>query len=108
MESLVNNHGVVDGNKRVGFASAHLFLLVNGLDLNVSSRAAVEFLIKAIADGKLRFALLHEWIAAHLVPFLARFRGQECPRHTLYLAHFGTLSTVNCIDSPFIRFNVYV
>jgi death on curing protein len=68
MESLVNNHPFVDGNKRVGFAAAHTFLLMNGFDLDVSSKAAFEFLIRAISDGKFRFALLHEWLAAHLVP----------------------------------------
>jgi death on curing protein len=68
LESLVNNHPFVDGNKRVGFAAAHTFLLMNGFDLDVSSKAAFEFLIQAISDGKFRFALLHEWLAAHLIP----------------------------------------
>jgi prophage maintenance system killer protein len=58
----------VDGNKRVGFAVAHTFLLVNGFDLDVGTKAAFEFMIKAISDGKFRFALLQEWIAAHIVP----------------------------------------
>ncbi|MGA7909767.1 MAG: type II toxin-antitoxin system death-on-curing family toxin [Candidatus Sulfotelmatobacter sp.] len=68
LESLVNNHPFVDGNKRVGFAAAHTFLLVNGFDLDVSSKAAFAFVLKTITDGKFRFALLHEWISAHLVP----------------------------------------
>jgi len=67
-ESLVNNHAFVDGNKRVGFAAAHTFLLMNGFDLDVSSVAALAFIMKALAEGKFRFALLHEWIADHLVP----------------------------------------
>ena len=41
LESLVNNHAFVDGNKRVGFAALHTFLLVNGFDLDVSSKAAL-------------------------------------------------------------------
>ena len=68
LESLVNNHPFVDGNGRVGFAAAHTFLLMNEVDLDVSSKVAFEFLIKAIAEGKFRFALLREWIAAHIVP----------------------------------------
>jgi len=68
LESLVNNHAFVDGNKRVGFAAAHTFLLMNGFDLDVSSKAASGFMIKMIADGKFRFALLRDWIARHLVP----------------------------------------
>jgi death-on-curing protein len=67
-ESLVNNHAFLDGNKRVGFAAAHTFLLINGFDLDVSNKAAFEFIIKTIAEGKFRFALLHEWIAGHIVP----------------------------------------
>jgi death on curing protein len=68
LESLVNNHAFLDGNKRVGFAAVHTFLLVNGFDLDVSSEAAAEFMLKTMAAGKLRFALLHEWVSAHLMP----------------------------------------
>ena len=67
LESLVNNHAFVDGNKRVGFAAAHTFLLTNGFDLDVSSTAAFEFVMRTITDGKFRFTLLHEWTAVHLV-----------------------------------------
>jgi death on curing protein len=68
LESLVNNHAFVDGNKRVGFAAAHTFLLMNGFDLDVSGKRAFEFMMKTLAEGKFRFARLHEWIASHLVP----------------------------------------
>ena len=68
LESLVNNHAFLDGNKRVGFAAAHTFLLMNGFDLDVCSKAAFEFMMKALAEGRFRFALLHEWISAHLAP----------------------------------------
>ena len=67
-ESLVNNHAFVDGNKRVGFAAVHTFLLVNGFDLDVTNKAAFKFMMEAISEGNFRFALLCEWIAAHLVP----------------------------------------
>ncbi len=68
LESLVNNHAFLDGNKRVGFASVHTFLLVNGFDLEVTSKAAGGFILKTMDEGKFRFALLHEWISARLVP----------------------------------------
>jgi death on curing protein len=68
LESLVNNHPFVDGNKRVGFAAAHTFLLVNGFDLDVSATAAFGFVMKTLTESKFRFALLHEWISEHLVP----------------------------------------
>jgi death-on-curing protein len=66
-ESLVNNHAFLYGNKRVAFASVHTFLLVNGFDLDVSNKAAFDFIMDAITAGKFRYALLHEWISAHLV-----------------------------------------
>jgi len=69
LESLVNNHAFVDGNKRVGFAAMHTFLLINGFDLVVSDKAAYQFMIKAMEQGTFRFALIREWIAAHLLPF---------------------------------------
>jgi death-on-curing protein len=68
LESLVNNHPFVDGNKRVGFAAAHTFLLMNGFDLDVSSKSAFERMMKMLGEGKFRFVPLREWIAAHLVP----------------------------------------
>ena len=67
LESLVNNHAFLDGNKRVGFAAAHTFLLVNGFDLDVTSKEGFEFMMKTLAEGKFRFVLLHDWIARHLV-----------------------------------------
>jgi death-on-curing protein len=68
LESLVNNHALLDGNDRLGFAAVHTFLLVNGFDLDVTSRAASDFVRKTMAEGKFRFARIHEWISAHLVP----------------------------------------
>ena len=68
LESLVNNHPFLDVNDRMGFAAVHTFLLVNGFDLNVTGDAAFEFVRETMAEGRFRFALLHEWILAHLVP----------------------------------------
>jgi death-on-curing protein len=66
MESLANNHPFIDGNKRVAFASAHTFLLVNGHDLEVDSPGAYKFMMEAMAKNKFRFGLILEWISAHL------------------------------------------
>lgn len=56
MESLANNHPFFDGNKRVAFAAAHTFLLVNGFDLSVDPADAFEFIIGSISRGEFRFA----------------------------------------------------
>src|ERR1700731_4531121 len=50
LESLVNNHAFLDGNERVGFGGAHTFLLGDGFDLDVGSKAAFKFVIKAMAE----------------------------------------------------------
>src|SRR6202140_3422589 len=52
LESLVNNHAFLDGNKRVGFAAMHTFLLLNGFDLDVSGKAAYDFMLKTMEAGK--------------------------------------------------------
>ena len=55
MESLANNHPFLDGNKRVAFAAAHTFLLVNGCDLEAKPLAAYGFMMHSIARGEFRF-----------------------------------------------------
>ena len=67
MESLANNHPFLDGNKRVAFAAAHTFLLVNGFDLTVDSASAFEFMMGSISRGDFRFAPILMWINHHIV-----------------------------------------
>jgi death-on-curing protein len=66
LESLANNHPFLDGNKRVAFAGAHTFLLVNGYDLEVDPQAAYEFMIESLAKGEFRFGSILKWIGGHL------------------------------------------
>ncbi len=51
--SLVTNHPLVDGNKRVGFTAAVLFLRKNGLVLTFEEDEAYDFVI-SVADGRRR------------------------------------------------------
>jgi death-on-curing protein len=66
MESLANNHPFLDGNKRIAFAAAHTFLLVNGYDLEVRPLAAYVFMMHSIARGEFRFGPILEWIDNHI------------------------------------------
>jgi death-on-curing protein len=66
MESLVNKHPFLDGNKLVAFAAAHTFLLVNGYDLEVKPLEAYDFMMQSIARGEFRFGLILEWINNHI------------------------------------------
>jgi prophage maintenance system killer protein len=74
LESLVNNHAFLDGNKRVGFAATHTFLLVNGFDLEVNSKAASEFMLKTMGEGKFRFASAMD-LGASCAALWLGFRG---------------------------------
>ena len=66
MESLASNHPFLDGNKRIAFAAAHTFLLMNGYDLEVRPLAAYEFMMHSIARGQFRFGPILEWINNHI------------------------------------------
>lgn len=48
---LTKNHGYVDGNKRVGFAAAATFLLINGLRLEASEQEAYDAVIRVVEGG---------------------------------------------------------
>lgn len=66
MEALANNHPFLHGNKRVAFAAAHTFLLINGYELEVDSAAAYKFVVQSIAKGEFRFVPILNWIKAHI------------------------------------------
>ncbi|MGI9196899.1 MAG: type II toxin-antitoxin system death-on-curing family toxin [Candidatus Nanopelagicales bacterium] len=52
-ESLVTNHALVDGNKRLGLAGLLVFLGINGHTVTMSNGEAYDF-IYGIASGQLR------------------------------------------------------
>ena len=65
--SLVGNHALVDGNKRLGWVGCLLFLSLNGVELGVDTDADTE-LVMSIADGR-RSAVAD--VAAELVARIA-------------------------------------
>ena len=68
LHSLVTNHALVDGNKRLGLVAVLLFYGMNGCDLTATEDERVE-LILAIADGRLSEV---EKIADQLAPWVIR------------------------------------
>ena len=52
LQSIVNNHPLVDGNKRLGFVAMLAFYGANGLQLRVTNDAAYDLVI-AVARGEL-------------------------------------------------------
>lgn len=52
LHSIVCNHPLVDGNKRLGWLACYVFCEINGLILNPDEDAAYDFVI-AVAAGQL-------------------------------------------------------
>lgn len=66
MFSLVLNHPFVDGNKRVGYAAAELFLWLNGYELQANIDTA-EQIVLSLAAGNFERKALAIWIQEHCV-----------------------------------------
>jgi death-on-curing protein len=64
---LVKNHSFIDGNKRIGFIVAVVFLQLNGWRLEASEVDATLQTL-ALAAGELSEAEFAEWLAAHSRP----------------------------------------
>jgi death on curing protein len=68
MDSLINNHPFVDGNKRTGIAAAALFLLANGCHLQVLSTELEKFTLE-VAQSQHTIEEIAAWLQsnAHLI-----------------------------------------
>jgi death on curing protein len=58
---LTKNHGYVDGNKRIGFAAAATFLLLNGLRLMATEPDAYDMVV-GVAEGRYSEEEAAAWI----------------------------------------------
>lgn len=61
MDSLINNHPFVDGNKRVGITAAGLFLRLNGRRLSVSNAELENFTLQ-VAQGLSSVEEMAAWL----------------------------------------------
>lgn len=65
LDSVVNNHALVDGNKRLGWLAAVVFLDVNGIWIDAPDDAAYDLVI-AVASGTASLpqiaAALESWV----------------------------------------------
>jgi death-on-curing protein len=68
MESLGNNHGFLDGNKRIAFTAADVFLRRNGFYIKVESTAGYDFINGSIERHEFRFPKIVDWIGRHVKP----------------------------------------
>jgi death-on-curing protein len=66
MESLADNHGFIDGNKRIAFSATDTFLRMNGLYLDVKADEGFEFIYGSLDRREFRFAQILDWIREHV------------------------------------------
>jgi death-on-curing protein len=62
LESIVRNHPLLDGNKRLGWLAVTLFLRLNGRTFHVPHDAGYDLVI-AVATGEMPYAESAAWIA---------------------------------------------
>jgi death on curing protein len=64
LDSLINNHPFMDGNKRTGISAAALFLQANGWRLTAGNDELVEFTLQAAVSHP-GVPILAEWFQLH-------------------------------------------
>jgi len=70
MESLGNNHGFLDGNKRIAFTAADVFLRRNGFYIEVDGVEGNKFIAGSMDRHEFRFAKILDWVRQHIKPLV--------------------------------------
>jgi death on curing protein len=68
MESLVQNHPFIDGNKRVAFAVVDVFLRINGHSITADSTDIHKFMLKLFEARSFDMEHLVPWLRAIVEP----------------------------------------
>jgi death-on-curing protein len=63
---LIQNHPIVDGNKRLGHAAMEVFLILNGYEISAPVNEQ-ENIILRVAAGKLSREALALWLQSHII-----------------------------------------
>jgi death-on-curing protein len=66
LHSFALNHAFVDGNKRVAFAAAAVFLSVNGFRLEVNPTDGEAFIVQKVIQDKVDLEAISEWLESHM------------------------------------------
>jgi len=51
VQSIVNNHALIDGNKRLGWLATAVFLELNDIPISIASNDDVYELVLSVASG---------------------------------------------------------
>ncbi len=70
MESFGNNHGFLDGNKRIAFTAADVFLRRNGFYIEVEGLDGHAFIVGSMERHEFRFVQILDWIRRNLRPLV--------------------------------------
>jgi len=68
LESLAINHPFVDGNKRMAFAAADVFLRINGWRLKRAPMQIHAEMIEMLESGTFDIAHLDSWLRSFAAP----------------------------------------
>lgn len=68
MESLANNHGFHDGNKRIAFTATDVFLRRNVFYIDVGGEEGYAFIEGSMRRHEFRFPRIVDWIRQHRKP----------------------------------------
>ena len=66
LHSLVRNHALVDGNKRLAWSTTRVFCLLNGVDLTYTVDDAEAMVLEAAA-GHRDVRQITQWLTAHRI-----------------------------------------
>ena len=70
MESFGNNHGFLDGIKRIAFTATDVFLRRNGFYIEVDGLEGYAFVDGSMDRNEFRFAQILDWIRQHIKPLI--------------------------------------
>ena len=66
LQSLIQNHCFVDGNKRVAFSATAIFLRMNGYRLKIEAESGESFLINEVIQKRASIADIATWLETHM------------------------------------------
>lgn len=67
LESMVGNHGFVDGNKRTAWLLVEVLIERSGYGLDIADDEPIDDLVVAVAEGAVGFEGLCVWFKRRLV-----------------------------------------
>lgn len=66
MESLIQNHPFIDGNKRIAVNAAFTFLIFNGHEILTDEKRAFDFIFGLFQTGEFSFAKIEPWLRENM------------------------------------------